>query len=228
MCILFIYTEPNPPKGGYRLILATNRDEYYKRQAECAFHCTETNIIGGRDMEYGKEGGMWMGVSLNKIFRLGCLLNVTGEPHADNVEGRGSIVLNYLEEVVRSEDYIEILNKRSFNAFNLVTVELSDNNAVVYHHSNAPQSSSKYEGRQILGFGNSTVETPLQKVIEGKKKFTQILDLSSEKSMLITKLTELLKDKKRYLPDAELQRRTAAYEHLSSIYVETGVGYGTR
>lgn len=45
---MFIYTNPNPPAGGYRLIVASNRDEFYRRPARNAFLCPETGIIGGK------------------------------------------------------------------------------------------------------------------------------------------------------------------------------------
>lgn len=48
MCILFVHVDPNPEKGAYRLVLATNRDEYYKRPAMKAYIDNETNILGGR------------------------------------------------------------------------------------------------------------------------------------------------------------------------------------
>lgn len=47
MCILFIHTDPEPKEDGYRLILASNRDEYYVRPAAVAKLCPETKIIGG-------------------------------------------------------------------------------------------------------------------------------------------------------------------------------------
>lgn len=48
MCILFIYTNPSPPQGGYRLVVASNRDEFYKRPAKGAFKCADTDIIRGK------------------------------------------------------------------------------------------------------------------------------------------------------------------------------------
>lgn len=47
MCILFIYTDPNPKAGTFRLILASNRDEYFARPAQPAELCSETKIISG-------------------------------------------------------------------------------------------------------------------------------------------------------------------------------------
>lgn len=48
MCILFIHTDPNPKKEGYRLIVASNRDEYYERPAAPAAQIDNTSVIGGK------------------------------------------------------------------------------------------------------------------------------------------------------------------------------------
>lgn len=47
MCILFVHVHPEPKKGDYRLIVASNRDEYYDRPAATA-KMFETNVIAGK------------------------------------------------------------------------------------------------------------------------------------------------------------------------------------
>lgn len=92
MCILFFYVNPNPQEGKYKIILASNRDEFYVRNAKEAFkwNCQPTIISGqnsivetqnfisgvdtdtvytffliGLDMESGREGGTWLGMGIN-------------------------------------------------------------------------------------------------------------------------------------------------------------------
>lgn len=48
MCILFVHTNPNPKENEYRLIIATNRDEFYKRPAQPVYQCPETKVIAGK------------------------------------------------------------------------------------------------------------------------------------------------------------------------------------
>jgi uncharacterized protein with NRDE domain len=58
-----------------------------------------------------------------------------------------------------------------------------------------------------LGFGNSSIDSPLLKVKEGTKLFDDIINdkfVLSDKKRLIEKLSNLLKQKKRYLPDSGL------------------------
>lgn len=51
MCILFIHINPNPKEGDYRLIAASNRDEYYERPATPVSKIDNT-IIGGKYFYY--------------------------------------------------------------------------------------------------------------------------------------------------------------------------------
>lgn len=56
MCILFFVLNENAKGDGeYKLILASNRDEFYARPAQVAGPWEEDEfIIGGRDMEPGE------------------------------------------------------------------------------------------------------------------------------------------------------------------------------
>lgn len=48
MCILFIYRNPNADSSSYRLIIATNRDEYYNRPTKSAhFWDNYADCLGG-------------------------------------------------------------------------------------------------------------------------------------------------------------------------------------
>lgn len=78
MCILFFIVNGSPTPGGYKLILASNRDEYFARPTLAADRWTEdTRVIGGRDNEPGKEGGTWLGLAdRNNQFRVAALLNI--------------------------------------------------------------------------------------------------------------------------------------------------------
>lgn len=52
------------PKNAYRLILAANRKELHHRLTEVAdFGGDDSEILIGLDMEEGREGGTWLGIS---------------------------------------------------------------------------------------------------------------------------------------------------------------------
>ncbi|RZC42444.1 NRDE domain containing protein [Asbolus verrucosus] len=232
MCILFIYTDPSPPAGGYRLIIASNRDEFYKRPARKAFLCPKTNIIGGRDMEPGREGGMWLGLSIRPpAIKFGALLNVTGEEKRAATSGRGPLVYNYLKSAESAPQYLGGLKSRnSYSAFNLFALEVTPDESHGYHHSNSPEATLEYHGRQILAFGNSTPDAPFTKVRKGRDRFERIVGEARDKTDLIERLLQLLKWEESHLPDPELARRApAGADFLSSVYVKMEkAGYGTR
>lgn len=189
-------------------------------------------------MESGREGGMWLGISQpqDNNFRFGALLNVTGEArNGSGVGGRGFIVTDYLTTEKTTEDYVDGLldGQTKYNAFNFVAVEIINKEFITYHSSNVPKSINKFSGKLLNGFSNSTLDRPLQKVVEGKKRFQTIIaehNNKQKKEQLIQGLVELLKWREKHLPDEELQRRAPeSFEGLCSVFVEfLEAGYGTR
>ncbi|XP_044738514.1 transport and Golgi organization protein 2 [Chrysoperla carnea] len=242
MCILFIYSNPNPPVDGYRLIIATNRDEIFKRPAaEVDKWVEDQYIIGGRDLEKGREGGTWFALSTRPInkqsfLRVGVLLNITGEPRLLKGRGRGNIIVDYVNSDQTGQKYINELRKNSheFNAFNFIAIEIGDNLAKTYHYSNVDDKGVlELDTTKCLGLGNSLPDAPLKKVLAGEERFRDIVNIyntKSDKDKLVEELFYLLKWEDRHLPDPELERRAPEWkEYLSCIFVNIPeAGYGTR
>lgn len=128
MCILFISTDPNPAPGGYKLILASNRDEFYYRPASSLAEWAENKtIFGGRDMEKGREGGTWLAMSVKEnVFKLGALLNIAGGKKGGHALPRGNLVADYVADTITNEEYCRNLvnSGLEYNGFNLVTIEI--------------------------------------------------------------------------------------------------------
>uniref|UniRef100_A0A8W7PTE8 Transport and Golgi organization protein 2 n=1 Tax=Anopheles coluzzii TaxID=1518534 RepID=A0A8W7PTE8_ANOCL len=253
MCILFVYVDDGSVAGRYRLVLASNRDELYARPAKLAAPWEENaRIIGGRDMEPGREGGTWLAIGNHPAgqIKLGALLNVTGENKANVTNGRGPIVANFLKGELTSRAYSEqLLAQDNFGAFNFVSIQLDANGSdrsedrsegrnqsggTVLHTSNAPHSIDTCKTGQALGFGNSTLEKPLQKVCRGREQFDEIVARCNvpfaDKDALVHELMGLLKSDVRHFPDPELTRRAGQHaEFLSSVNVRMPNGsYGSR
>ncbi|CAD7087528.1 unnamed protein product [Hermetia illucens] len=239
MCILFVYANGNPAPGGYRLILASNRDEFYARPAAPAMQWKDfPHAFGGTDMESGREGGTWLAISgKDKVIKVGALLNVTGEPRKQDGLGRGPIVTDYVTSNKSNDEYCDILlsNHFLYNAYNFVSIEIDEKSANILHCSNAPPAKEPHPEGRCYGFGNSPISRPLEKVKYGREQFIKIVEDTQSnpqhtKQDIVDRCMELLKDRKKCWPDDELLRRAPNWgEHLSSPCVQIlKAGYGTR
>ena len=106
MCLILTAINPNPE---YKLVLASNRDEFYERPTKNMFWRSNEDILSGED-ELKK--GMWLG--LNKNGRLAAVTNVRdfsddealSEP--EKKESRGDLVKNFLEGQARVVYALEV------------------------------------------------------------------------------------------------------------------------
>jgi uncharacterized protein with NRDE domain len=62
MCLTFFFLNPRPESGSFSLILVFNRDEFLTRPTAAAEW--KEDILAGRDLAPGKEGGTWSGAKL--------------------------------------------------------------------------------------------------------------------------------------------------------------------
>lgn len=129
MCILFFILNENAKDNEYKLILAANRDEFYARPALVAGPWKGNEyVIGGRDMEAGREGGSWLAISTKgNTFKFGALLNITGENKKEKeVLPRGNIVVDYVQNPISNAEYCQELieTDKQFNSFNFITIEI--------------------------------------------------------------------------------------------------------
>lgn len=120
MCILFFHIDASPDSNGYKLILASNRDEFYARPTAKA-HAWEDNpwifgglfenfqdflwcfLFPGYDLQPGKEGGTWLGLSAKDgVLKFGAILNITGEAHSADFLGELIIWFRFIKKVVNN------------------------------------------------------------------------------------------------------------------------------
>ena len=83
-----------------------NRDEFLKRPT--AHASWRDGLLGGWDLETGREGGTWLAV--DKKGRVGLLTNIyTGGFVDPNAKGRGFMVVNWLKSDMSGAKYLEDL-----------------------------------------------------------------------------------------------------------------------
>lgn len=241
MCITFLFTNLNDSNNKYKLILINNRDEYFSRKTlKAAVHVDEEDKsdliqIYGTDVET-KVRGTWLAISRHgNTIRIGNLLNVPGEiskGRKEDLKGRGPIAIEYVQTNEDIENYNKKLcdNCTAYNSFNFLSVEIKPSDIKTYFTSNATQNYEQLV-TGCAGFSNSPVNAPLQKVIEGNKKFNEIIQehKDKDKESMVEALIELLKSDEKHYPDEELLRRRGHdAEDFSSIHVRHNQLYGTR
>ncbi|XP_025947682.1 transport and Golgi organization protein 2 homolog isoform X4 [Apteryx rowi] len=134
MCILLFKFDPRPvSKNAYRLILAANRDEFYLRPSKSAdFWDGSNEILSGLDMEEGKEGGTWLGIS--KKGKMAALTNYMQPKIDKNAKGRGALVTNFLTSSdLDSYSYLKKVSVEGhlYNGFNLIAADLKTNTVIL-------------------------------------------------------------------------------------------------
>ena len=218
MCLLFFAYECHP---SYRLILAANRDEYYRRPTETAhFWASHPWVLAGRDLEML---GTWMGIT--RSGRFAALTNFR-DPSAQimNAKSRGMLVSNFLCFNKSSEKYMqEVVNKRTlYNPFNLL---VGDSSNLLY--CNKQSSLVKALKPGIYGLSNHFLDTPWPKV---RKSTCALANYTKDQAEIEPQaLFEILADTE-LAQDHELPKTGISQEYekiLSSIFIQ-GVEYGTR
>ncbi|XP_067015046.2 transport and Golgi organization 2 homolog [Anabrus simplex] len=240
MCILFMHVNPRPLAGQFRLILASNRDEFYKRPSVPAhFWEEDPTVIGGRDMEPGKEGGSWLALSTRG--RLATLLNVmTLAEHPPELLGRGSLVSGFVKGNQFGHPYLSSIaaDSSKYRPFNFLTVQISSQNIDVWGYCNSGKDPKPVPiTSEYFGIGNSLLEKPFVKVNAGVKRLKTIVEQYGkveQKKELTDQLLSLLKCRKCHFPDTAMEERAPhmsleGLKPFTSVFVEVlNRGYGTR
>uniref|UniRef100_A0A1A8LRY3 Transport and golgi organization 2 homolog n=1 Tax=Nothobranchius pienaari TaxID=704102 RepID=A0A1A8LRY3_9TELE len=237
MCIIFFKFDPRPAsKNAYRLILAANRDELYNRPSKAAdFWGNNNEILSGLDLEIGKEGGSWLGIS--KRGKLAAITNyMEGAPNPE-AQGRGFLVSNYLmDQDVDSYSYLKKVSTEGhlYNGFNLITAEFKAKRDTVCYYGNRGRSEPIHlNPAGIYGLSNSLLDTPWKKLLQGKHHFTSVVnDQSLSCDRLVQELLTVLNNEELNTPDLIQESQGESYSRamvqaLSAVCVRSP-NYGTR
>lgn len=205
----------------YRLILASNRDEYYDRPTEKAhFWASNPNVLAGRDME---KRGTWMGIT--KTGRFAAVTNYR-DPSSQllKADSRGTLVSNFLTNDTSPKEYMtKVINNRNFyNGFNLLVADLS---SLVYY--NKLLSSTEILKPGIYGLSNHFLDTPWPKVRKSRQALVNYLKDHSivEPESLFGIMADTETAPEIELPDTGIGLERE--KMLSSIFIQ-GNDYGTR
>lgn len=216
MCLINLSFHQHPR---YKLVIAANRDEFYKRPTKGAHYWNdEPEILAGRDLA---QMGTWLGVS--KMGRIAALTNFR-DPSMPEVGklSRGALVRDFLKADTTPESFFHSLNADDYTGFNLIAGS-ADN---LFYYNNIDQKLSPI-GAGVHGLSNHFLNTPWPKVIKGKNYLDRYL--SEHEELDLAQLFELLADAEQ-ADETELPSTGVGMEFekmLSPMFIKTA-DYGTR
>lgn len=217
MCLVFLSLNDHP---NYKLIVATNRDEFYTRRTlQAQYWYDQPNILGGKDL---LSLGTWMAMTT-----AGKIAMVTNYRDLTNIKkdapSRGLLVSDYLKSDESPVPYMDKVsaNGSLYNGFNLI----AGNQNELYYYSNYANGVVPI-APGVHGLSNHLLNTPWPKVRNGLEGFREIL-----KSPVIDpeNLFEFLFDDKP-APDKDLPNTGVGLERermLSSMFIKSP-DYGSR
>ena len=218
MCIILFALETHPR---YRLILASNRDEFFDRPtAPAGFWEEAPDILAGRDL---RGGGTWLGIT--RSGRFSALTNYRDPASVrKGAPSRGGLLSRFLRGTASPARFLEdlIAKDPGYNGFNLL---LGDNRDL-YWYSNRAERPVRLEPG-IHALSNALLDTPWPKAVRGKKAFEEALQADTGPST--EDLFRLLADRTPP-PDKALPRTGVPLERerfLSPVFI-AGADYGTR
>lgn len=203
----------------YALVLAANRDEFFKRPAAPANIWPDCpQILAGRDLE---QNGTWLGVGTNGGFAALTNFRKPGDRVLD-ARSRGFLVSEFLQGKQSPEGYLGTLapGAKHYNGFNL----LASDQRGMWHFSNRGGTPQKVAAG-VHGLSNHLLDTAWPKVLAGKSKMQRALDGHITPEALLQILDDSAIAPDDALPDTgvglERERTLSAARIL-------GPGYGTR
>ena len=217
MCLIAFALECHPR---YRLVLAANRDEYFRRPtAPAAYWEDAPQILAGRDLE---AGGTWLGVTTTG--RIAAVTNYRERPEAGtSLPSRGGLVAAFLSGGMSRDAYGEVLERegRRYGGFNLI---FGDDTGLSYWSNRGAAVARISPG--CHGLSNRLLDTPWPKVAaarEGLERLLQGEDVAPEALLALLAAPGQFPDE--FLPDTGVGLDRERF--LSPIFI-TGADYGTR
>ncbi|WP_156288726.1 NRDE family protein [Oceanobacillus salinisoli] len=218
MCLINFHFHDHPT---YKLIVAANRDEFYKRPtAPASYWEDDPNILAGRDL---LQMGTWLGVT--KQGRFAALTNYRDPNLSETGKiSRGEIVRTYLAGGQTPEECLDTLqkNKDQYAGFNV----LIGNQEQLFHYNNIlDELHTITPGTH--GLSNHTLNTPWPKVIKGKNMLHNYI--RENNNLDVNELFKIISDSEK-APDNDLPDTGVGLElerMLSSLFIKSPE-YGTR
>lgn len=216
MCLILI---AHGARSDFPLVIAANRDEYYRRPtASAGFWQDHPHILAGRDLECM---GTWLGVT--RRGRFAAITNFRDpRGHKTDAPSRGELVRNFLASDREPREYLEHVASEAlrYNGFNLLAGDLD---GVFYFSSHTAVTHQVSPG--IHGLSNHLLDTPWPKVERGKQRLLAALAGEPSAEALLDLLYDREPAPERELPDTGVGLEL---ERVLSPALIVSPHYGTR
>ena len=216
MCLVVFAWRVHPR---YPLVLAANRDEFFKRPAAPAHWWTDApHLLAGRDLE---AGGTWMG--FNRNGRFAALTNFRDPSrHVAGAPSRGALVRDALED---TRDAATCLNDLAswagaYAAFNLL---VSDGEQLGVLESTTGAVRMLPPG--VYGLSNHLLDTPWPKLLKARSGLAALLPRLPDDDAALALLRDATPAPDPHLPNTGMSLEWERW--LSSAFIRAP-DYGTR
>jgi uncharacterized protein with NRDE domain len=215
MCLILVAWQAHPE---FPLVVAANRDEFFKRRTTELSFWPGNRILAGRDLE---AGGTWMGITVDG--RFAALTNYRApDLHRDGMASRGQLVADFLASNDSPATWLERCSKdiARYNPFNLLVGDRETLGCLA-----STRKEIRWLEPGVYGLSNHLLDTPWPKVEAAKSSLSQALKALPDDRQLF----DLLRDDTIHADDA-LPRTGVSleWERLLSAAFVKAPGYGTR
>ncbi|MGV9712437.1 NRDE family protein [Gordonia sp. NPDC003424] len=221
MCLILFAYDLHPD---FALVVAANRDEFYRRRTRALGRWGDLPIIGGRDAE---AGGTWMGVHADRPTRVAMVTNVRdGVPAGPGPRSRGELPVDFLTGTATPAQAAQRLCDLAdeYAPANLLVADDGE----MWWATNFPEPAARRVEPGVHGLSNGVLDSAWPKVTDGCEALAAIV-AEDRPGAPVEPYLDLLSDRARptvdRLPDTGVPAERE--QDLSPIFV-TMRGYGTR
>lgn len=214
MCLLVLHWQPNE-----RLVLSSNRDEFFRRASTPLHDWPDQPIIAGQDLE---QGGTWLGANKQGFFA--ALTNVRA-PQAGPSQpiSRGQLVKDCLLNTAPIAPFLETIKEKAaqYAPFNLLYGTVHE----LWYLTNYPQIELRHLSAGIHYLSNAALNTPWPKALLAKEQLQYWL----QQPINLKSLAQLLQHRAAFAD--ELLPNTGVgieWERILSSQFIQSADYGTR
>ena len=170
MCLIVLSLNP---KSDYKLVLASNRDEFYERPTK-SMHWWDSSprVLAGKDKNFD---GTWM--ALSEKGKFAAVTNVreftslsTRKKSLENLASRGDLVKDFVLSNYSASEYLNEIDCLNYQGFNLILFDGTDGLIC----SNRGFEKKLTEG-ETYAIGNKPVENKSEKILSAEEDFVKIL-----------------------------------------------------